>query len=70
MSLVVRYLLSGFNRIFLLSLATFAGIYLLVDFVENVDNFLAHQARLSDYLIYFFGKLPMILAVVAFAAAF
>lgn len=65
MSLVTRYLLQGFLRIFVLALMAFAGIYLLVDFVENVDNFISHHARLSDYLIYFLGKLPLVATQVA-----
>lgn len=65
MSLVTRYLLRAFFSIFGLSLMAFSGIYVLVDFVENVDNFFARHAALSDYLIYFFGKLPQILTQVA-----
>ena len=65
MSLVSRYLLRGFLRVFVLSLLAFSGIYLLVDFVEKVDDLIAHQARAADYFIYFFGKLPMISAQVA-----
>lgn len=64
MTLLTRYLLRAFFRVFLLSLLAFSGIYLLVDFVENVDNFIARHAALSDYLIYFLGKLPQILTQV------
>ena len=64
MTLITRYLLQAFSRVFFLSLVTFAGIYLLVDFVENVDNFIARQAETGDYFIYFFGKLPQIFAQV------
>jgi lipopolysaccharide export system permease protein len=63
-TLITRYLLSAFSRIFLLSLAAFSGIYLLVDFVENVDDFIARQAAAVDYFTYFFGKLPLILSQV------
>ncbi len=64
MSLIDRYLLRAFLRVFLLSLAAFAGIYLLVDFVDNVDNFIARQAQGSDYALYFLGKLPLIVSQV------
>lgn len=64
MTLITRYLLRAFFRIFLLSLLAFSGIYLLVDFVENVDNFIARHAAASDYLTYFLGKLPQILTQV------
>jgi len=64
MTLITRYLLQAFSRVFFLSLVAFAGIYLLVDFVENVDSFIARQAGATAYFIYFFGKLPQILTQV------
>ncbi|MBE0596517.1 MAG: LPS export ABC transporter permease LptG [Desulfuromonadales bacterium] len=59
-----RYVLASFGRIFFLSLAAFAGLYLLVDFFERIDNFLSHQARLHHYLLYFASKLPVIVVQV------
>ena len=64
MTLISRYLLRAFFRIGLLSLLAFTGIYVLADFVENVDNFIARHAAISDYLTYFLGKLPQILTLV------
>jgi len=65
LSLVSRYILSAFLRIFGLSLGTFAGIYLLVDFFERVDDFIEHKAHLSQYVLYFASKIPLIVVQVA-----
>jgi len=65
LNLVSRYILSAFLRIFGLSLGAFAGIYLLVDFFERVDDFIEHQAHLSQYIVYFASKIPLIVVQVA-----
>ncbi len=65
MKLLHRYLLQGFFQIFGLALATFVGIYLLVDFFEKVDEFLAKQATIRQYLGYFLVKIPLIATQVA-----
>jgi lipopolysaccharide export system permease protein len=64
-NLLNRYILTAFARIFGLALAAFAGIYLLVDFFERVDNFIEHKAQLSQYILYFTNKIPMIVVQVA-----
>ncbi len=60
MNCLDRYILTLFTRIFLLSTAAFAGLYLLVDFFEKVNNFLGNHAALSLYFLYFACKLPLI----------
>lgn len=65
MRILHRYLLQGFFRIFGLALAAFIGIYLLVDFFEKVDEFLAKQATISQYLGYFLVKIPLVATQVA-----
>lgn len=60
MTLVNRYLLKAFGRIFFLSLATFSGIYLLVDFFEKVDDLMEHRAAAHLYFLYFLPKIPAI----------
>jgi lipopolysaccharide export system permease protein len=65
MNLLNRYILTAFARIFGLALATFAGIYLLVDFFERVDNFIEHKAHFSQYVLYFANKIPMIVVQIA-----
>ena len=64
MTLLDRYILTAFGRIFFLSLAGFTGLYLLVDFFERVDNFISHQADISLYFLYFSSKLPLIMVQV------
>jgi lipopolysaccharide export system permease protein len=65
MSLINRYILSTFGRIFFLSLAAFAGLYLLIDFFERVDNLIEYRATPYQYLVYFLGKVPLIVSQVA-----
>jgi lipopolysaccharide export system permease protein len=61
MTLLNRYILFSFGRIFALALGSFTGLYLLVDFFEKVDNLLDHHARAIHYLTYFGTKIPLIL---------
>lgn len=60
--LLTRYTLAFFYRFFFLSLSSFAGLYLLIEFFEKVDNFARKNAVASQYLIYFSCKIPMIVA--------
>lgn len=60
MTILSRYLLSTFGRVFALSFSAFIGLYLLVDFFERVDNFLESHAGLDLYLGYFLNKVPFI----------
>ena len=64
MNILNRYITTAFARIFFISLSAFTGIYLLVDFFEKVDNFMEHQARASQYLLYFIIKIPLIVSQV------
>lgn len=64
MTLLNRYILRTFARIFFLSLAAFVGIYFLVDFFEKVDDFIEHQASLTQYLLYFSNEVPLIVSQV------
>lgn len=64
MTLINRYVLSAFLRLFLLSLAAFVAVYLLIDFFEKVDDFIEHRAAVSLYLLYFLNKIPLIVAQV------
>lgn len=64
MKLVNRYLLSQFLRILVLTLCSFVGIYLLIDFFEKIGDFLDHQARASQYLSFLSNSVPVILSQV------
>jgi len=60
MTIVNRYILRIYLRLFGLSLAAFVGIYLLIDFFERVDDFIEASAAIPLYLIYFLNKIPMV----------
>ncbi len=62
MTILQRYLLGTFARIMALSLSSFCGVYLLIDFFGRVDNFLEHNAPASLYVLYFGAKIPLILS--------
>ncbi len=64
MTIINKYILSTFFRITSLSLTTFVGIYLLVDFFEKVDDFLEHDAAPVLYFQYFACKTPLIISQV------
>jgi len=61
MTILNRYLLAAFLRLFALALSAFVGIYLLIDFFEKVDDFIEHQAPFTLYLTYFASKTPLII---------
>lgn len=60
MTIINRYILSTFARVFALALVAFIGLYLLVDFFERVDNFIGHDAEIALYLGYFLNKVPLV----------
>lgn len=60
MKIFNRFLLQHFIRILTLCTSAFIGIYLLIDFFEKVDDFIDHQAKFGDYLIYLSNSIPVI----------
>ncbi|MDB4470746.1 LptF/LptG family permease, partial [Deltaproteobacteria bacterium] len=60
MKILNRFLLQHFLRILLLSCGAFIGIYLLIDFLEKIGDFIDHKATAGDYLIYMFNSVPVI----------
>lgn len=62
MSLLNRYIISIFTRFFLVILVALIGLYGLIDFLEKVDDFIEHGARLSHYLLFPLYNLPLILS--------
>ncbi len=59
MTILNRYILKTFAHIFGLALASFVGIFLLIDFFEKVDDFIEHGAGASQYLVYFLNNIPV-----------
>jgi len=65
MELLSRYIVKIFLRNFALSLGSFVGVYLLVDFFEKVDNFVEKSAPAKLYLGYFLNAIPLFVTQVA-----
>jgi len=65
-----RYLLREFAKIFLLCMAGFVLLYLLVDFFDRLNVFLKHHAGWAPVSRYLLLKVPLILARMAPAATF
>jgi lipopolysaccharide export system permease protein len=59
MTLLNRYILSIFSRLFFLSLAAFVGIFLLIDFLEKIDDFIEHSVHISIYFLYLLNSIPV-----------
>lgn len=60
MKIINRFLLQHFLRILFLSSGAFIGIYLLVDFLENIGSFIDHKATAGDYFSYLLNSVPVI----------
>jgi lipopolysaccharide export system permease protein len=60
MTILFRYILREFARIFLMCFTGLMTIYLVIDFFEKVRRFLSYDASLIDVLAYFALKTPAI----------
>ena len=58
-SLLFRYIAREFWRNFILTLAAFVSIYLIIDFFEKIDRLLRAEIRFSTILEYFAAKMPV-----------
>ena len=66
-----RYLAQGFLRIFFISLACIASLYLVVDFFDRIGTFVDNGASMGTILRYFLYKAPgSISRVIGFATLF
>jgi lipopolysaccharide export system permease protein len=66
-----RYLLRAFLRIFFVSLLSVASIYLIVDFFDRVASFLGSGASIGVVARYFFYRAPLSISrVIGFATLF
>jgi len=70
-SIVDRYLVQGFLRIFFVSLIAVTAMYLIVEFFDRIGTFLSSGASLWTAIRYFFYKLPLSISrVIGFVALF
>jgi lipopolysaccharide export system permease protein len=60
MTILFRYLLREYAKIFFMCFSGLMTIYLVIDFFEKVRSFLNHDARWLDILMYFVLKIPAI----------
>ncbi|MBW1766971.1 MAG: LPS export ABC transporter permease LptG [Deltaproteobacteria bacterium] len=61
MRILSRYLTIEFFKLLLLCLITFVSIYLIIDFLQKIDNFFEAQASKSVMMSYFLHKAPFII---------
>ena len=62
MTILDRYILREFTKMFVLILISLAGLYLIVDFFERIRMFLSNHATVRQMASYFLLTLPMILS--------
>ncbi|MBA7583589.1 hypothetical protein ES708_25535 [subsurface metagenome] len=62
MTILDRYILKEFIKIFALILVSLAGLYLIVDFFERIRMFLSNHASMRQMASYFLLTLPVILS--------
>ena len=65
MSILNRYISREFLKIFLLSISAFVVIYLMVDVLENINDFIKHGVPFSATVEFFIFKIPLIMLQVA-----
>ena len=60
MKMLKRYVLAHFVKAYLLTATGLVGIFLIVDFFERIDEFLAKDAPMIDLISYYIFKIPFI----------
>lgn len=55
-----RYVLAQFVKIYLITAGGLIGIFLIMDFFERIDEFLAKDAPMIDLVSYYIFKIPFI----------
>jgi lipopolysaccharide export system permease protein len=62
MTILDRYVTKEFARLFLLVLALFTSLFMIVEFFERIRMFLSNNASLTQILSYFFFMIPMMIS--------
>jgi len=60
MKLLTTYVLSTFAKIVAFVFPVFIGLYLVVEFVERMDDFLQIQAGMGTIMLYFLLRIPVV----------
>ncbi len=63
MTIIHRYLLSQFARTLGLCIGVFLSLFLVFDFFDRIDNFMADNATLGLMIQYYLFKVPLILSL-------
>lgn len=61
MTLVDRYVLRGFLRVLMWALLAFLAVFVLIDLVDHIDDFIDDEARILSVLKYYLYILPQYL---------
>ncbi|PIQ46508.1 MAG: LPS export ABC transporter permease LptG, partial [Deltaproteobacteria bacterium CG12_big_fil_rev_8_21_14_0_65_43_10] len=65
LSILNRYIGREFLKIFFLSMSAFVVIYLIVDVLENINDFIRQGVPFSTTIEFFMFKIPLIMVQVA-----
>ena len=65
MALLTKYVGKIYTHYFLLSVTAFSGTYLLIDFLDKVDDFVDKSIPISVFATYFLSSLPLFFVRVA-----
>src|SRR5687767_683515 len=60
MRILPRYLFATFYKILAFILPVFVVLYLVVEFVERIDDFLQYQSTMSTVISYFLLRIPVV----------
>ena len=65
MSILKRYILGQFIKTYALTVGGLVGMFVVIDGFERLDEFVTKNANISDFLFYYFLKIPFILSYMA-----
>jgi lipopolysaccharide export system permease protein len=70
-SILDRYIVAGFLRIFFISLAVITALYVTVDFFDRIGSLMEGGASITSIARYFFYKAPLLISrTIGFATLF
>ena len=64
MSILDKYIAEKFIKYFIISVAAFVLIFLIVDIVENIDKYIDKHAKVGDVALYYIYYIPYIIVLV------
>lgn len=62
MKIITHHVLRQIASIFFIALCGFSGLYLIIDFFGKIDDIIENRAVLTDVLIYFLCKVPLMVS--------